>query len=255
MKNRRRAHLAPEVMMSPMSWDEFYALPHTLQVEYLSSLRTMYSVTDDMLAKMFGISVGRCLKYFDANALTGSGKAMSYAAKSAWEKFAAQSPIDARRNYLYRNWVGMYEKGCSYSLIARTTGYSMITVSKFCRIYKAIRDEDYDAFKNDKYTDSAYIQKWCCEYLKKDFAKVEPLILAAITSGRTEPVAPEAPEEPAKFKISFELDPKSLAEVADEAPPVPAKAKDDSLLEAINTNIKLLREALDKVYGAPATTT
>jgi len=48
----------------PMKWDEFKDLPNSLKQEYLKSLMDTYQASQEMLAKMFGVSQGSICRLY-----------------------------------------------------------------------------------------------------------------------------------------------------------------------------------------------
>ena len=96
LTNKQRAQLngSPVTykLNRPMSWEEFKALPHHVQTEYVQLLMRNFKANATRLADMFGINVSSFCKYFKTNELgitftRGNGSALSREQLEGWSKF------------------------------------------------------------------------------------------------------------------------------------------------------------------------
>ena len=84
-------------LSSPMSWDQFKAMPDDLQREYITSLRDKYSTTATDLARFFGCVPSTITKYCKSTlGITfDPGKRMTKEQKNSFREFAGESEIEA----------------------------------------------------------------------------------------------------------------------------------------------------------------
>ncbi len=76
---------------APMAWEQFLAMPEDLQRKYLTDLRELYHVTDDMLGRMFHVHSSAVCKRRNLLGITGTAHRMSVREKKTieakWQAF------------------------------------------------------------------------------------------------------------------------------------------------------------------------
>lgn len=84
-------------LSSPMSWDQFKAMPDDLQREYITSLRDKYNTTATDLARFFGCVPSTITKYCKSTlGITfDPGKRMTREQKNSFREFTGEAEIGA----------------------------------------------------------------------------------------------------------------------------------------------------------------
>jgi len=84
-------------LSSPMSWDQFKAMPDDLQREYITSLRDKYNTTATDLARFFGCVPSTITKYCKSTlGITfDPGKRMTKEQKNSFREFTGESETEA----------------------------------------------------------------------------------------------------------------------------------------------------------------
>lgn len=83
-------------LSSPMSWDQFKAMPDDLQREYITSLRDKYNTTATDLARFFGCVPSTITKYCKSTlGITfDPGKRMTREQKNSFREFMGEPEIE-----------------------------------------------------------------------------------------------------------------------------------------------------------------
>ena len=156
-----------------MRWYDFTPLPYNTKCSYIESLRTRFAVSDENLASMFQIPVKKMQDYFEKANIVPRGKKPTQAQLDAWRSFVSVTPEVARRIKVYEKITDLREHGYSYNKISEIMGVSSNHCSTVYRVFRAVRDDNYDDFStNNLLVGCKELMHIAADYFGKNYDEV-----------------------------------------------------------------------------------